>query len=113
MKKLSKKSNKKGFTLMELLIVVAIIAILIAIAIPVFSGQLNKAKVAADEANVRSWYAEQQVSALTEDKYSYPSSYTGPSLQAPSAAATPNGSSGNFTVTYSGNGSTVTFGASH
>lgn len=45
--------NKKGFTLAELLIVVAIIAILVAISIPVFTGQLNKAKKSTDEANER------------------------------------------------------------
>ena len=43
----------KGFTLMEMLIVVAIIAILVAIAIPVFTSQLNRAKVEADVANIR------------------------------------------------------------
>ncbi len=42
----AKKLNKKGFTLAELLIVVAIIAILVAVAIPVFVGQLDKAKKA-------------------------------------------------------------------
>ena len=35
----NKKNNKKGFTLAELLIVVAIIAVLVAIAIPVFTTQ--------------------------------------------------------------------------
>lgn len=45
--------NKKGFTLAELLIVVAIIAILVAVSIPVFTGQLNKAKKSTDEANER------------------------------------------------------------
>ena len=38
---LKKFTNKKGFTLMEMLIVVAIIAILVAIAIPTFSGTLK------------------------------------------------------------------------
>ena len=33
------KENKKGFTLAELLIVVAIIAVLVAIAIPIFTAQ--------------------------------------------------------------------------
>ena len=49
--------GEKGFTLMEMLIVIAIIAILIAIAIPIFTAQLNNAKQAADEANARSIYA--------------------------------------------------------
>lgn len=53
-----RKSGKKGFTLMEMLIVVAIIGILIAIAIPTFSNALTKARISADEANLRSYYAE-------------------------------------------------------
>ena len=52
------KKNNRGFTLAELLIVVAIIAVLVAIAIPVFTGQLNKSKYGVDEANARSIYAE-------------------------------------------------------
>ncbi len=56
------KRGKKGFTLMEMLIVVAIIAILIAIAIPAFMAQLNKARAETDTANIRSGYA----AALTE-----------------------------------------------
>lgn len=49
-----KTNNRKGFTLAELLIVVAIIAVLVAISIPIFSGQLEKAKQATDLANMRS-----------------------------------------------------------
>lgn len=52
-----KKNNKKGFTLAELLIVVAIIAVLVAIAIPVFTTQLEKSREATDLANIRSAYA--------------------------------------------------------
>ena len=52
------KKNNKGFTLAELLIVVAIIAVLVAVAIPVFSAQLEKSREATDVANIRSAYAE-------------------------------------------------------
>ena len=64
MNKMRKMKNKKGFTLMEMLIVVAIIAILIAIAIPTFASSLNKARVATDEANIRSGYAEVMTEVL-------------------------------------------------
>ena len=52
------KINRKGFTLAELLIVVAIIAVLVAVAIPIFGSQLEKSREAADLANVRAAYAE-------------------------------------------------------
>lgn len=62
---LKKFTNKKGFTLMEMLIVVAIIAVLVAIAIPTFNGALTKSKEAADVANIRAAYAEYQVKAIS------------------------------------------------
>ncbi|MBR1629444.1 MAG: type II secretion system protein [Lachnospiraceae bacterium] len=49
---------KQGFTLAELLIVVAIIAVLAAISIPIFNSQLAKARQATNAANLRSAYAE-------------------------------------------------------
>ena len=39
-----KRLNKKGFTLAELLIVVAIIGVLVAVSIPIFTAQLEKAR---------------------------------------------------------------------
>ena len=50
----AKKNSKKGFTLMEMLIVVAIIAILVAVSIPMFTSQLTKAKQATDDARCQS-----------------------------------------------------------
>lgn len=58
------KRSKKGFTLAELLIVVAIIGVLVAISIPIFSGQLEKAREATDAANIRSQYAEVLTDAM-------------------------------------------------
>ena len=45
--------DQSGFTLIEMLIVVAIIAILIAISIPVVNSALEKARKATDQANLR------------------------------------------------------------
>ncbi len=45
------KKNRKGFTLIELIVVVAIIAILAAIAVPQFLGMQDKAKKGVDIAN--------------------------------------------------------------
>ena len=54
---------------MEMLIVVAIIAVLVAIAIPTFTASLHKARVAADWANLRAYYAELQADLLTTGEY--------------------------------------------
>ena len=62
---MKKLKNSKGFTLMEMLIVVAIIAVLIAIAIPTFTNQLEKAREATDLANLRGAYAQVMAAALT------------------------------------------------
>jgi len=62
------KKNRKGFTLAELLIVVAIIAVLVAIAIPVFTTQLEKSREATDAANIRSAYSEVIAQVLEDGK---------------------------------------------
>lgn len=50
---MKKKLNKKGFTLAELLVVVAILAILVAVSIPIFTSQISNAREATDLANIR------------------------------------------------------------
>lgn len=58
-------SSRRGFTLAELLIVVAIITVLVAVAIPVFAGQLERSRESVDAANIRSQYAEVMVEAIS------------------------------------------------
>ncbi len=71
----------KGFTLAELLIVVAIIGVLVAVSIPIFTGQLEKSRIATDKANVRSAKAAAVAQHLTDgatgvEDYYYNSSGT-------------------------------------
>jgi len=61
-----KIKDGKGFTLAELLIVVAIIAILIAILVPVFGASRNKAILEKDAANVRSALSEAIAEGMTD-----------------------------------------------
>ena len=67
-----KKQNQKGFTLAELLIVVAIIAVLVAIAIPVFTKRLEQSRETTDIANLRSAYAAASVAAMSGDENGNP-----------------------------------------
>lgn len=52
-----KKLNNKGFTLIEMLVVIAIIAVLVAIAIPTVTSATDKAAAATNAANLRSYKA--------------------------------------------------------
>lgn len=58
--------NKKGFTLVEMLVVIAIIAVLVAIIVPTAIGATNKASASANAANLRSYAAEMAIWSLTE-----------------------------------------------
>ena len=50
---MSGKNNRKGFTLIEMLVVIAIIAVLVAVVVPTVSNATKKAQAAADAANLR------------------------------------------------------------
>lgn len=105
----NKKNNKKGFTLAELLIVVAIIAVLVAIAIPIFTAQLDKAKIATEQANARSTYAEAVANYLDNSS----NSTTTKTYDGVTYTATSNGASWTVTLTgkkSSGGADTYSFG---
>ena len=57
------------FKLAELLEAVAIIGVLVAISIPIFTSQLEKSREAVDLANIRAAYAEVASEGLLDDQY--------------------------------------------
>ena len=62
-----KKSNKKGFTLIELIVVIAILAILAAILIPAITGYIAKAEQGRDSANCRANYSQVSMAVMLEN----------------------------------------------
>ena len=99
MKEMIKKMREErgGFTLAELLVVVAIVAVLVAIAVPLFSSSLTSAEDAVKKANERSVKAEVTTGYLADglDKTKYNNMYysandkgdlTGPLASAPTDA---------------------------
>ena len=63
-----KHLNENGFTLIEILVVVAIISILAAVSLPVYAGPLEKARLAHDQATVRILNSASQAYALSQGK---------------------------------------------
>ena len=61
-----RNTNKKGFTIVELVVVVAVIAILAAVLIPVFSGVIRQANIASDTAVAKN-LNEAAITAGAED----------------------------------------------
>ena len=70
------RKNEKGFTLAELLIVVAIIGVLVAISIPIFTSQLKKARLATNQANARAAHAALVAELLDKQKTAGEADYT-------------------------------------
>lgn len=74
MKKILK--NKKGFTLIELIVVIAILAILAAILIPSLTNYLAKATYSKNQANARSYYSAVALEVATKNPSPADGSYT-------------------------------------
>ena len=61
-----KRNNKKGFTIVELVIVIAVIAILAAVLIPTFSGVVDKAQESAAQQELVAAYKEAFALAIAD-----------------------------------------------
>jgi type IV pilus assembly protein PilA len=68
--KIRQKLNKKGFTLIELMIVIAIIGILAAIAIPQFASYRQKSYNSASQSDLRN--VKTNLEAFYADYQEYP-----------------------------------------
>ena len=63
-----KMKSRKGFTLIEMLVVIAIIAVLVAIVVPVVGNSTTKARAAADAANLRTVAAAAAISYMDNNQ---------------------------------------------
>lgn len=70
-----KKSTKKGFTIVELVIVIAVIGILAAVLIPTFSSVVDKAEVSAAQSEAKN-YLTLDLAAANADFANIPTTAT-------------------------------------
>lgn len=70
-RKIKRKNHNKGFTLVELVIVVAILAILVGLLAPQYTKYVEKSRKAADVNNLEEIVKALQI-AYTENNYNFP-----------------------------------------
>lgn len=66
----NKKNNRKGFTIVELVIVIAVIAILATVLVPTFGNIIEKANISAAKQEAKSIHTN-YVMKMVEDKADY------------------------------------------
>ena len=69
MKKSTGKKGNGGFSLVELIIVIAIMAVLVGVLAPQYLSYIHKAKVAADQANLKNYFTEIQLDYASTGVY--------------------------------------------
>ena len=92
------KKNKKGFTLVEIIVVLLIIGILLAITIPSIMGYVGKAKDAQIQADARTGFVGAQT--ITAREVATNSTAKGSDIAAKITAATVNSEAGTNIVKY-------------
>ncbi len=100
---MKKLLNKKGFTLIELIVVIAILAILALILVPSIAGYISKAQDATNEANARTAYTAAVLA------YSLDPTLDAAGIKAEVEANVNGLVSADLTVTLAGNQVTVTY----
>ena len=71
MKYTKEKKNNRGFSLVELIIVIALMAILVGIITPQYLSYMHKSRVAADWANLKNYFTEIQADFAATGEYNY------------------------------------------
>lgn len=66
---MKKQKTDKGFSLIELIIVIAIMAVLVVVCAPMYIKYIHKAGVARDWSNLKLYYDELQADYVSTGKY--------------------------------------------
>ena len=100
--------NNTGFTLIELMIVIAILGIISAIAIPAYTGYLATARLAEAKNNIAALKLAEEEYFLENNSYFFDTSNNNANLKSASAdlwtASKGDGNAVNFTYVVSGSG---------